>query len=109
MLGMGSGIMDYIKGKMNKKKNEQVKNFTLLFLTQVLMYTLLCINYRSVADGHYIHSMISDGLIACTSFFVIKKIAQSEDQGFWLWLGYTLGSMVGSIIGIWIHKELLTT
>lgn len=96
---------------MDKEKKKQIKDrikgFTLLFLTQVLMYTLLCINYRAVADGHYVHSAVSDFLIASTSFFVIKKISQTEDQSFWLWLGYSTGSIVGSIIGIWISKEYL--
>lgn len=98
---------------MNKEKKtrikENAKGFILLFLTQVLMYTLLCINYRAVADGHYVHSAVSDFMIASASFFVIKKIAQTEDQGFWLWLGYSTGSIVGSTLGIWISKELLTT
>lgn len=90
--------------------SKQQKDFLILFLTQVLMYTILCINYRAVAKGDYLQSAVSDFMIASASFFVIKRIAKEEKEGdnaFWPWLGYALGGVVGSILGIWISKILL--
>lgn len=68
------------------------------------MFALLCYNYRAVAKGDYVLSAISDFLIASMSFFVIKRIAKDEGDNFWLWLGYSLGGVAGSLLGIWISK-----
>jgi len=73
----------------------------LLFIIQSVNYSLLVINYRAVAQANYFWSAITDFTIASFSFFVIKKIAKSDDS-FHLWLGYSLGGLAGSIIGIWI-------
>jgi hypothetical protein len=85
---------------------QKAKEFTVLFFIQVLSYSLLCINYRAVAQAHYFQSAATDFIIASLSFFVIRKIAKSEDtlHG---WAGYALGGVVGSIVGIFISKILL--
>jgi hypothetical protein len=73
----------------------------LMFIIQLVNYSLLVINYRAVAQANYFWSAITDFTIASFSFFVIKKIAKSDDS-FHLWLGYALGGLAGSITGIWI-------
>lgn len=82
------------------------KESSILFITQVISYSLLVINYRAVAQAHYAWSALSDFAIASLSFFVIKKIANSEDSVH-LWLGYSLGGVAGSFIGIWLSLVLL--
>jgi hypothetical protein len=77
------------------------KDATLLFIIQLVSYTLLVVNYRAVAQANYFWSGITDFAIASFSFFVIKKIAKSDDS-FHLWLGYALGGLAGSFVGIWI-------
>jgi hypothetical protein len=77
------------------------KDSSLLFLLQLINYTLLVINYRAVAHANYFWSGITDFAIASFSFFVIKKIAKSDDSVH-LWLGYALGGLAGSFVGIWV-------
>jgi hypothetical protein len=87
--------------------NKKIKDALILFIIQIANYGLLVINYRSVAQAHYFWSAISDFACATFSFFVIKKIATS-DNTFHGWLGYSLGGVVGSVLGIWISKLMLT-
>jgi hypothetical protein len=86
--------------------NAKLKEFITLFVIQVISYSLLCINFRAVAQAHYIQSAITDFIIATLSFFVIRKIAKSEDT-FHGWAGYAFGGVVGSFLGIWLSKILL--
>jgi len=73
----------------------------LMFVIQLVSYTLLVVNYRAVAHANYFWSAITDFAIASFSFFIIKKIAKSDDS-LHLWFGYAMGGLVGSIFGIWL-------
>lgn len=77
-----------------------------MFVVQVVSYSLLCINYRAVAQAHYFQSAVSDFAIATLGYLVIKRIANS-DNSLHQWLGYAIGGVVGSIVGIWLSKVLL--
>jgi uncharacterized membrane protein YfcA len=85
---------------------KKLKEFSVMFFIQIVSYTLLCINYRAVAQAHYVQSAASDFIIATLSFFVIKKIAHG-DNTFHQWLGYALGGVVGSILGIYVSTLML--
>jgi hypothetical protein len=85
---------------------KKLKEFSIMFFIQVVSYTLLCINFRAVAQAHYVQSAASDFVIATLSFFVIKKIANSDDTVH-QWLGYALGGVVGSILGIYVSTLML--
>jgi hypothetical protein len=84
----------------------KVKEFFTLFFIQITSYSILCVNYRAVADAHYHTAALSDFLIASMSFFVIRKIAQSTDA-IHQWAGYALGSVIGSYLGIWVSSTFL--
>jgi hypothetical protein len=79
----------------------KLKEAALLFIIQLFLYGLLCINYRAVALAHYHEAAISDFTIASMNFFVIRKIAKGEDA-LHQWIGYVLGSVAGSYIGIYL-------
>jgi hypothetical protein len=79
----------------------KLKEAALLFIIQLFLYGLLCINYRAVALAHYHEAAISDFTIASMNFFVIRKIAKGEDA-LHQWVGYVLGSVAGSYIGIYL-------
>jgi hypothetical protein len=85
---------------------KKLKEFSIMFFIQVVSYTLLCINFRAVAQAHYVQSAASDFVIATLSFFVIKKIANG-DNTLHQWLGYALGGVVGSILGIYVSTLML--
>lgn len=83
----------------------KIKEGLTLFVIQILMYCLLCINYRAVAQTEYHVAAISDFAIASFSFFIIRKIAKSEDA-LHQWIGYVSGSVAGSYLGIYISTLL---
>lgn len=85
---------------------KHTKEFFLLFCIQLVIYSLLCINYRAVAQAHYMQSAVSDFAIASLNFFVVKKIAQGTDS-MHQWAGYATGSVAGSFAGIFLSKLLL--
>ena len=84
----------------------KLKEASVLFFIQILMYAIWCVNFRAVADAHYDTAALSDFMIASMNFFVIKNIANSQDN-LHQWAGYALGSVVGSYLGIWISATFL--
>lgn len=80
---------------------QKIKESLFMFSIQLINYSLLVVNFRAVAHANYLWSGVTDFAIASFSFFVIKKIAKSDDS-FHLWLGYSLGGLVGSFLGIWL-------
>ncbi len=86
--------------------NHKIKEFLLMFAVQLINYCLITINYRAVAHGNYLLTGISDFIFASLNFFVIKKIAKSDDT-IHQWLGYSTGGVVGALLGIYVSKFLL--
>jgi hypothetical protein len=84
----------------------KIKEFLIMFTIQVTSYSLLCINFRAVAQAHYFWASLSDFAIATLTYFVIKRIA-SSDNTLHQWLGYALGGVVGSLLGIYLSTVLL--
>jgi hypothetical protein len=80
---------------------EKLKEAITLGVIQIVLYSILCMNFRAVAGAHYHEAALTDFLIASMNFFVIKKIAQSTDT-FYQWVGYVVGSVIGSYIGIYL-------
>lgn len=76
-----------------------------LFVVQIVLFGLLCINFRAIASAEYHKAAVSDFVIASLQFFVIKKIANSDDS-VKHWIGYTLGSVAGCYLGIYISTLL---
>lgn len=81
--------------------NQKFKEAAALFAIQIVLYGILCINFRAVAQAEYNIAAISDFTVASLNFFVIRKIAKSEDA-IHQWAGYVLGSVAGSYLGIYI-------
>jgi uncharacterized membrane protein YfcA len=84
---------------------KKLKEASLLALIQIVSYSLLCINYRAVATTQYHEAAVTDFMIASLSFFVIRKIAKSEDS-LHQWMGYAIGSVIGSYLGIWLSVQI---
>jgi hypothetical protein len=84
---------------------EKLKEAIILGVIQIVLYSILCMNFRAVAEAHYHEAALTDFLIASMNFFVIKKIAQSTDT-FYQWVGYVVGSVIGSYIGIYLSVLL---
>jgi hypothetical protein len=83
---------------------KKVQEFCTFFMLQLVGYLLITINYRAIAEANYGLTAGSDFAFASLSFFVIRKIAKSEEQVH-QWAGYATGSVVGSLLGIYISKH----
>jgi hypothetical protein len=79
----------------------KIKEASILGIIQIVAYSVLCMNFRAVAEAHYHEAALTDFLIASMNFFVIRKIAQSSDA-IHQWIGYVLGSVIGSYLGIYL-------
>jgi len=85
--------------------SKSMKEALWLFFIQIVLFGILCINFRAIALANYHTAAVSDFIVATLQFFVIKKIATSEES-YKHWLGYTLGSVIGSYLGIYISTLL---
>lgn len=83
-----------------------IKGAALICAVQIVAFAILCINIRAVAQADYLTTAVSDGLVAAINFFVIKRIAQTGDSTS-QWIGYIVGSVTGSMVGIYISKNFL--
>jgi hypothetical protein len=79
----------------------KIKEALTLSIIQIVLYSILCMNFRAVAEGHYHEAALTDFFIASMNFFVIRKIAQSTDS-IYQWIGYVSGSVIGSYLGIYL-------
>lgn len=87
------------------RTNKATREAVALFFIQIILFSILCINFRAIALADYHIAALSDFFVATLQFFVIKKIAKSDDSTKH-WAGYTLGSVVGSYLGIYISTKL---
>ena len=91
---------------MTEIKRNDIKDALILFFAQMLSFAIITINYRAVAQASYLWSALTDILVAGLSYFVIRKIAKSKDSAC-QWFGFTIGSAIGTIIGIYISLLIL--
>lgn len=89
-----------------KPDYQKIKEFFLFFAIQLLLYLLLVVNYRFVAWVNYPGTVITDFIIASFNFFVVRKIAKSDDA-LHQWAGYAIGGAVGGVVGLWISTFLV--
>jgi hypothetical protein len=87
------------------EKNSKLKEAAILGIIQIVLYSILCINFRAVANAHYQEAALTDFLVASMNFFIIRKIAQSTDA-LHQWIGYVTGSVIGSYLGIYLSVIL---
>ena len=91
---------------MTDIRRKDIKDSFILFFAQMLSFAIITINYRAVAQASYLWSALTDVLVAGLSYFVIRRIAKSKDS-VCQWFGFTIGSAIGTIIGIYISLLIL--
>jgi hypothetical protein len=82
-----------------------LKKTFVLFLVQTFLYGLLCINIRAVSQVDYVTAVASDFAIASMTYLVIRHIA-TDGGTLSSWIGYVLGSVCGTVAGIWLSSML---
>lgn len=78
-----------------------------LYFAQLLLYSIVTINYRAIAQADYLVTGLSAAGIAIISFLTIKIISKKSEYPFASWTGYILGSVCGDLTGIFLSKLLL--
>jgi positive regulator of sigma E activity len=91
---------------MTEIVRRDIKDAFILFFAQMLSFAVITINYRAVAQASYLWSALTDVVVAGLSYFVVRRIAKSKDS-VCQWAGFTLGSAIGTVIGIFISKFIL--
>lgn len=72
---------------------------SVFFVSQVVTYGIICVNTRSIAEVNYAAAVTTDVMLASINFMVIRRIAANGDK-LHNWIGYVLGSAVGTVVGI---------
>jgi hypothetical protein len=81
-----------------------MKNCLIIGSMNFVAYLLLVFNFRAVAQGRYLESIISDTLIASMGFSMVKKIGEATTLG--QRFSFILGGSLASGLGIWITKQM---
>lgn len=101
---LGNGLTAISK-RLSSVSLLKVKEAGLVCLGQVIVYALICYNIRAVAQADYLGTAVSDALFATVNFLIIRHITKGDDATH-KWVGYVVGSVVGSMLGIYISTIL---
>jgi len=91
---------------MENIRHRNIKDSLILFFAQMLSFAIISVNFRAIAQANYFWSILSDIIVASLSYFVVRRIAKSKDS-ILQWIGFTLGSAIGTCIGIFVSLLLL--
>jgi len=86
---------------LTSKIGSPLRTAAVLCASQLVSYTLLTVNFRAIASGQIAVALMTDAANATIVYFVIKRIAQ-EPASVVPWLGYLLGSLLGTAAGMLI-------
>lgn len=81
-----------------------MREFWKFFCLQFLVYGVFCWNARAIATGRLGHLFVSDLIYAFLGFTMVKLIVDAKTTAA-KW-GYTLGGAFGSVLSVWITKQL---
>ena len=82
-----------------------MKTFFLFFLMQSVLYFLVTVNFRAIAQARYGWTILSDTAISAAQFFIISKVGSSAESLVAL-IGFVCGGAAGSSLGIFLSKKL---
>jgi hypothetical protein len=74
-----------------------------LCLLQILNYGLICFSYRLLAQGDELKTVATDVAYSILGFSILREVARGDDS-FLSRAGYTIGSGIGTYLGIVISK-----
>ena len=80
------------------------REFLYFFFVQFLSYGALCWNYRAIAQARMAHIVASDICCAAVTFSLIKHVAAAKSR--WAGVGYVLGGVAGSVVSVWLTRDL---
>ena len=86
---------------------KRLRSAALLFFVQLFSYGICSVSYIVMNRGQYALTFGFDLLFGLNAFFIVKRIAKSDDKLGWDATAYTLGGATGSVLAIWITKHWL--
>ncbi len=82
-----------------------MKTFSLFFGLQFLLYLLVTVNFRAIAQARYGWTILTDTMISAAQFWIIGKVGSSAENLVAL-SGFICGGAGGSTLGIYLSKKL---
>lgn len=83
-----------------------IKNFSIIFGLQLILYCVVTLNTRAIAQASISATVFTDFGIAALNWATIRLISKHKDSAA-QFVSYLLGSISGSTIGILLSKSLL--
>jgi hypothetical protein len=65
---------------------------------------VVCISFIALAKGSYLWTFVFDLFCALNSFYLIKKVANTEAKNTLAIISFVLGGASGSMLAIWLTK-----
>ncbi len=93
----------YAPASTKKTTLAGLRTFSIYAAVQMLAYTILVYNLRVIADKRMAAALVSDALYATLNFVLLQKIFK-ENHGVPAWAGYTIGSVIGTALGMWVGR-----
>lgn len=76
------------------------------FLSELISFFIIATNFRALAKGYLVWTVVTDGLIVLQNMIVSKVLIENEKARDGLsTLAFTLGGMVGSALSIVLTKH----
>jgi hypothetical protein len=88
-------------------RKSRLKSVIILFVVQLVQYCIVSIGYIVMNRGLYVATFVADTVYGLNSFFIVKKIVNTEDTLGWEAGAYTLGGSIGSLLAIFLTKHWL--
>lgn len=83
-----------------------IRESAVLFIIQVIQYSVVCFSYRTLAQAQVGLSVSVDLFYSLMQYVVIRRIAQSSTKAVAA-IAYALGSAAGTYIGIEVSLKVL--
>jgi hypothetical protein len=82
-----------------------MKTFFIFFLLQFMLYLLVTVNFRAIAQARYGWTILTDTLISAAQFWIIRKVGGSAESLIALG-GFVCGGAIGSSAGIYLSTKI---
>jgi len=83
-----------------------IRESVLYATVQASGYCLITINFRAVASGRLTLALLTDGINATMGFFIFRRFIHMKDEDSMpVFVGYLLGSLAGTALGMYIDAR----
>lgn len=80
-----------------------MKRAAVTALLMFIQFGLVTLNFRYIAQGHYLGAVLTDILIASLGWSLLKRVASADTTS--ERIGYVIGAALGSPLGIYLTQH----